>query len=65
MNVGYFSVQHDSATDYVDWDTLKKQKVISDMNYITHVEFEEPLTVVMDGKKRTSLITCNKCQAGE
>jgi len=35
------------------------------MKYITHVEFEEPLTIVMDGKKRTSLITWNKSQAVE
>lgn len=65
MNVGYFSIQHDSATDYVDWEKLKQQKVISDMKYITHVEFEEPLTIVMDGKKRTSLITWNKDQSIE
>jgi hypothetical protein len=35
------------------------------MKFITHVEFEEPLTIVMDGKKRTSLITWNKSQALE
>ena len=60
MNVGYFSIQHDSATDYIDWEKLKQQKVISDMKYITHVEFKKPLTIVMDGKKRTSVITWNK-----
>ncbi len=60
MNVGYFSIQHDSATDYIDWETMKQQKVVSDMKYTTHIEFEEPLTIVMDGKKRTSLITWNK-----
>ena len=65
MNVGYFSVKHDSATDFIDWEKLKQQKVIRDMKYITHVEFEEPLSIVMDGKKRTSLITWNKNQAVE
>jgi hypothetical protein len=60
MNVGYFSIQHDSSTDYIDWEILKQQKVISDMKYITHVQFEEPLTIVMDGKKRTSLVTWSK-----
>ena len=60
MNVGYFSIQHDSATDCIDWKKINQQKVISDMKYITHVEFEEPLTIVMDGKKRTSLVTWNK-----
>jgi hypothetical protein len=65
MNVGYFSIQHDSATDYIDWGILKQQKVISDMKYITHVEFKESLSIVMDGKKRTSIITWNKSQAFE
>ena len=35
------------------------QKVINDKKYIRHVQFEEPLTIIMDGKKRTSLITWN------
>ena len=65
MNVGYFSIQHDSPTDYIDWEILQQQKVISDSEYITHVEFNNPLTIVMDGKKRTSLITWNKEQAVE
>lgn len=60
MNVGYFSIKHDSATDFIDWEKLKQQKIIHDKKYITHIEFEEPLTIVMDGKKRTSLITWNK-----
>jgi hypothetical protein len=57
MNVGYLSVQYDSDTDYIDWEKLNMQQVISDREYITHIAFEEPLTIVMDGKKRTSLIT--------
>ncbi|MCK4852639.1 MAG: pyruvate, phosphate dikinase [Bacteroidales bacterium] len=65
MNVGYLSVKHDSDTDYIDWEKLKMQKVISDKEYITHIEFEEPLTIVMDGKKRTSLITWNNHISGE
>ncbi len=59
MNVGYLSVQHDSQTDYIDWEKLEMQKVINDKKYIRHVEFDEPLCIVMDGKKRTSLITWN------
>jgi hypothetical protein len=57
MNVGYLSVQHDSKTDFIDWEKLEMQKVVSERKYIRHIEFEEPLGIVMDGKKRTSLIT--------
>jgi hypothetical protein len=59
MNVGYLSVQHDSKKDFIDWEKLEMQKVVSDHEYIRHIEFEEPLTIIMDGKKRTSLITWN------
>ncbi len=59
MNVGYLSIQHDSNTDFIDWEKLNLQKVISDREYIRHVEFEDALTIIMDGKKRTSLITWN------
>ena len=59
MNVGYLSIQHDSNTDFIDWEKLNLQKVISDREYIRHVEFEDVLTIIMDGKKRTSLITWN------
>jgi hypothetical protein len=59
MNVGYLSVHHDSDVDYIDWDKIKEQPVIRDRKYITHVAFNEPLTIVMDGKKRTSLIMWN------
>jgi hypothetical protein len=59
MNVGYLSVKHDSQTDYIDWQKIEMQKIISDKKYIRHVEFDEPLTIIMNGKKRTSLITWN------
>ena len=59
MHVGYFSLQHDSKTDLIDWDKIGMQKVVSEKKYIKHIEFEEPLTIIMDGKKRTSIITWN------
>ena len=59
MNVGYFSVQHDSKTDIIDWEKIEMQRVVSEKKYIKHIEFDEPLTVIMDGKRRTSMITWN------
>jgi hypothetical protein len=60
MNVGYLSVQYDSDTDFIDWGKLNLQKVVSEKKYISHIEFKKPLTIVMDGEKRTSLITWDK-----
>jgi hypothetical protein len=60
MNVGYFSVKHNSHIDYIDWDVLREQEVISETKYFKHVRFVQPLEVLMDGKKRASLINFKK-----
>ncbi len=57
MNVGYFSVQHNQKNSVLDWEILKKQKVVRQGKYVTHVQFGKNLTVKMDGKKRISVIT--------
>ncbi|KPK84278.1 MAG: pyruvate phosphate dikinase [Bacteroides sp. SM23_62_1] len=59
MNVGYFSIKHSSRTDFIDWDILRLQHQVKQMEFFTHVRFKKPLTIVMDGKKRISIITWN------
>jgi hypothetical protein len=56
MNVGYFSIQHTSNTDFINFDILNKQKLVNKTNYFKHVVFQKPLTVKMDGKKRIAII---------
>jgi hypothetical protein len=56
MNVGYFSVPHNTKDAKLNMDVLKHQKLVSETDYIKHVEFEEPLTVLMNGKDRHALI---------
>ena len=59
MNIGYFSVKYNSLIDYINWDILNQQEVISETKYFKHVRFKDPLKVIMDGKKRASLIYYN------
>ena len=56
MNIGYFSVQHSSYTDFVRWELLNKQKVIHETSFFKHVRFKTPLKILMDGKQKTSAI---------
>jgi len=56
MNIGYFSVQHSSHSDFIRWELLEEQPLISKTNYFNHVRFEKPLTILMDGLRRTSTI---------
>ena len=59
MNIGYFSVLHSSPTDFVRWEMLKNQKVVNETTYFKHVRFKKPLTILMDGKQKTSAIIVN------
>jgi len=56
MNVGYFSIPHNSANSFIRLDLLEKQEVVRSAGYIRHVRFEKPLTVMMDGRSRQALI---------
>ncbi|MEA1896542.1 MAG: PEP/pyruvate-binding domain-containing protein, partial [Bacteroidota bacterium] len=59
MNVGYFSVNHTSKNDFIMWDILEKQEVVRETEYFKHVCFCPGLEILMDGKKRTSIIMFN------
>ena len=61
MNVGYFSVDQSSSDEFVKWERLKKEDVVSKGKYFRHIRFKSPLIVRMDGKKRISIIECTEC----
>jgi hypothetical protein len=57
MNVGYFTVQQSLSENFISWEKLDSQEVVNRTKYFKHIEFENPLTVRMDGKKRISMIS--------
>jgi hypothetical protein len=57
MNVGYFSVQTASSKSYISYNILDDQKLIEKTKFFRHIQFEKPIKVRMDGKKRISVIT--------
>jgi hypothetical protein len=62
MNVGYFSIQHDSRTSFIRWEELAEQKLIEESGFVKHVRFKEPVCIMMDGKKRISIILKHACK---
>ncbi len=56
MNIGYFSVQHFSSTDFIRWEEIEKNPVENQTNYFRHVRLKKPIAVLMDGKNKTSAI---------
>jgi hypothetical protein len=57
MNVGYFSVPYNSEKAFINTDMLKTLRVIQRTSFIKHLRFNEPVTVLMDGRDREVLIT--------
>ena len=57
MNVGYYSVQSEISKGFINWEVLKKQKIVRQSKFIKHVCFEQPLSVKMDGKKRMGIVS--------
>ncbi len=49
FGIGYFSVHHASDCP-IDWDWLGRQHVVSETEHIRHVEVNQPLEVIMDGR---------------
>ncbi|MCB9014105.1 MAG: pyruvate, phosphate dikinase [Bacteroidales bacterium] len=56
MNIGYFSIQHTSQNEFIDWDVINKQEIVEETNYLRQIRFPKPVDVIMDGKKQISLI---------
>ena len=59
MNVGYFAVPYESETSFINFDSIRRQKVIEKKEFVFHVRFDKPVTVYMDGRKQTSVIIEN------
>jgi hypothetical protein len=57
MNVGYFTVQPEVSKSFIKYDILDRQTLVDKTRYFRHVRFKEPVKVLMDGKKRISVIT--------
>lgn len=58
MNVGYFAIPHNSRISKLKMETLKQQKVVKETEFVKHVEFYKPLSILMNGKERRALIHC-------
>ena len=58
MNVGYFSVPYQAENAKLKMEALEQQKLIHETEFVKHVYFSKPLTVLMNGRERKALIHC-------
>ena len=57
MNVGYFTIPHNSQDASINMHQLMNMSVIEEGKYIKHVCFSNELRIVMDGKNRQAVIS--------
>jgi hypothetical protein len=54
--VGYFTVNSYSDEGFVDWEWLRKQKIVEEMEFTSHIRLKKPLTVKMNGHYSQGII---------
>ncbi|WP_010663226.1 PEP/pyruvate-binding domain-containing protein [Marinilabilia salmonicolor] len=59
MNVGYFSVRRTTDVEFVDLDFLQEQTPVEETKYFKVIQFEKPLTILMDGKTQKAVVMWN------
>ena len=53
--VGYITV-HESDGSFIDWEWLAAQPAHAAAEFSRYLHFEEPITVIMDGHRRTAVV---------
>ena len=59
MNVGYLSIADNTGNNFINWKTLDQQPIINQTEYFKHVEFKNPLQIIMNGKKMKSAVVAD------
>lgn len=57
MNIGYFAIPFETEHSFINFDLLAEAEVIQELKHTKHVRFPTPLTITMDGKKQTAIIS--------
>lgn len=56
MQIGYFSVNHEKTSQFINYELLNKQKKEESLNFFEHIKFNKPFIVMMNGRKGQALI---------
>ena len=60
MNIGYFTLPHNSRDAFLNSKMLNEQPVIEELEYVKHIRVKQELEILMDGRKREALIRISK-----
>lgn len=56
LNIGYFTIPYPRGTSVLDWEWLRAQPEVWRSGCLVHTRLEEPVYIVMDGRRSASAI---------
>lgn len=56
LRMGYFHIEKESGSEFVDWAWLKKVPIFKQTEYVKLVRFENPIRVIIDGHSCSGVI---------
>jgi hypothetical protein len=56
LRVGYLTINSFMNDGFLDIEYLNKQKIIYEDTYIRHVNFDNPLSIIIDGRNRKAIV---------
>lgn len=56
FQIGYFTVNPDAGEGFLDWSWLAAQPAVEEHGCVRHLQFDSPLTVLMNGKESRGVI---------
>ncbi|MGD8375705.1 MAG: PEP/pyruvate-binding domain-containing protein [Acidobacteriota bacterium] len=56
QNIGYFTVNPESGSGSIDWKWLGSQPELRRGQFFRHLRFDQPLTILMDGRRQEGMI---------
>lgn len=56
FQIGYFTINNKNSDSFIDWDWLLSQPVSEAKEFTYHIEFEKPITVIINGHKNEGII---------
>ena len=56
FQIGYLTINDSTQYDFLDWDWLNSIETVSESGYVRHVRLEQPLNILIDGRKGEAVI---------
>jgi hypothetical protein len=56
FKIGYFTINQHKGNGFIDWDWLLKQNIVEERGSTKHLELENPITIMINGKENKGII---------